>query len=69
MADLPPSTHPQGLVFIDQKPDFHATPNEGRVQTEGTIHGGISPDQAILLTDPTKPINRKELAEAGFSRN
>ena len=69
MADLPPSPRPQGLVFIDQKPDFHATPNEGRVQTEGTIHGGISPDQAILLTDPTKPINRKELAQAGFSRN
>ncbi len=69
MADIPPSDYPEGLVFIDQKPDFHATPNEGRVQTEGVIHGGISPDQAILLTDPTRPINREELAEAGFSRN
>ena len=69
MADIPPSDYPEGLVFIDQKPDFHATPNEGRVQTEGVIHGGISPDQAILLTDPTRPINREELAQAGFSRN
>ena len=69
MADIPPSNHPQGLVFIDQRPDFHGSRSDGRTQTEGTIHGGISPDQAILLTDPTKPINREELAEAGFSRN
>ena len=55
---------PQVLVGTLEKPEFHATPMEGRLQTEGFYPVGFDPEQTFLLSDPTKPFFRGEVPEA-----
>ena len=63
--DLPGHTsRPQVLVGTLQNPDFHATKEQGRFQTEGFTPVGYDPEQTFLLSDPKKPFNRRDIPEA-----
>jgi len=54
---------PNVLVASTEKPEFRASKNEGRVQTEGFMPVGMDPNQAYLLSDPTKPFTRENLLQ------
>jgi len=62
-TDMPSSPRPNVLVATTEKPEFRASKNEGRVQTEGFMPGGMDPDQAYLLSDPSKPFTREDLLQ------
>lgn len=69
MPDIPgsmgkPSGRPSVLVGSFEKPEFHATQKEGRVQTEGFMPGGFDPSQAVLLTEPSRAFARQEVPMA-----
>ena len=62
-TDMPSSPRPNVLVATTEKPEFRASKNEGRVQTEGFMPGGMDPDQAYLLSDPSKPFTREDILQ------
>ena len=62
-TDMPMSTRPNVLVASTEIPEFRASKNEGRIQTEGFMPVGMDPDQAYLLSDPTKPFTRENLLQ------
>ena len=62
-TDMPSSPRPNVLVATTEKPEFRASKNEGRIQTEGFMPGGMDPDQAYLLSDPTKPFTREDILQ------
>lgn len=69
MPDIPgsmgkPSGRPSVLVGSFEKPEFHATQKEGRVQTEGFMPGGFDHSQAVLLTEPSRAFPRQEIPMA-----
>ena len=69
MPDIPgsmgkPSGRPNVLVGSFEKPEFHATQKEGRVQTEGFMPGGFDHSQAVLLTEPSRAFPRQEVPMA-----
>lgn len=69
MPDIPgsmgkPGGRPSVLVGSFEKPEFHATQKEGRVQTEGFMPGGFDPSQAVLLTEPSRAFARQEVPMA-----
>ena len=65
IPDLPSYTNrPQVLVGTLENPKFHATSEQGRLQTEGFAPVGFDPKQTFLLSDPKKPFNRRNIPEA-----
>ena len=69
MPDIPgsmgkPSGRPSVLVGSFEKPEFHATQKEGRVQTEGFMPIGFDHSQAVLLTEPSRAFARQEVPMA-----
>jgi len=62
-TDMPSSPRPNVLVASTEKPEFRASKNEGRLQTEGFMPVGMDPNQAYLLSDPTKPFTREDLLQ------
>ena len=62
-TDMPSSLRPNVLVASTEKPEFRASKNEGRIQTEGFMPVGMDPNQAYLLSDPTKPFTREDLLQ------
>ena len=62
-TDMPSSSRPNVLVASTEKPEFRASKNEGRIQTEGFMPVGMDPNQAYLLSDPTKPFTREDLLQ------
>lgn len=65
IPDLPSYTNrPQVLVGTLENPKFHATSEQGRLQTEGFLPVGFDPKQTFLLSDPKKPFNRRNIPEA-----
>ena len=62
-TDMPQSLRPNVLVASTEIPEFRAGKNEGRIQTEGFMPVGMDPDQAYLLSDPTKPFIRENLLQ------
>jgi hypothetical protein len=62
-TDMPSSPRPNVLIASTEKPEFRASKNEGRIQTEGFMPVGMDPNQAYLLSDPTKPFTREDLLQ------